>query len=257
MNLTYNTANKTDKGLIRKNNEDSMGTANTPNGVIFTVCDGMGGHVAGQIASSIAVESILDFFNKQKYSDIKNALHEALQLANNQIITRSKEQSEFKGMGTTATVLLIKNDEIHIAHIGDSRIYLKADNNLYRLTKDHSLVQRLVDDGILTKEEAETDKRKNKITKALGIIPIIKPTISEQAIYPLKNDIFLLCSDGLHDMIKEDEILNILSDNNSSIDKKSENLLNTALKNGGKDNVTLQLIEVTNSPYSERKFEYF
>ncbi|MDR1552065.1 MAG: Stp1/IreP family PP2C-type Ser/Thr phosphatase [Prevotellaceae bacterium] len=237
-------------GLVRKANEDNCGFAQTPNGNLFVVCDGMGGHVGGATASKIGVDKIIEYLSKEKYSNIKQALNDALVFANMQILGTAKENPELKGMGTTACILLVTSDEAWIAHAGDSRIYLYADkeNLLHRITKDHSFVQGLIDSGEIRDEDAENHPQKNIILKALGIKEDIKPTVCARPVLPAKNDIFLICSDGLSGMIDDATIESVLR-KNASLEKKVNELIDLALENGGKDNVTAQLIRLAESQY--------
>jgi len=256
INLTKDIISATDIGLVREANEDSCGTAETPNGILCIVCDGMGGHAGGAEASRIAVNCIIQYLSKETYPDIRQALREALDFANVQIIGAASENSELKGMGTTACVLLIQNDCVWLAHVGDSRIYLYVanDKHLYRLTKDHSYVQGLVDQGIIYEEEAEHHPDKNRILKALGIKEDLQPDIAERPVLPAKGDIFLNCSDGLSGMVYDKEIEAILSAKTEL--KEKETVLMTAAKSaGGLDNITFQLIKVSNSPHKKSVFE--
>lgn len=256
MKLEFNFSGKTDKGLVRKQNEDNLGEKLTSNGHVYTVCDGMGGHIAGQIASETAVNSILEHFDEYEYFDFPESINQAIRFANDKIFEKVHQEPTLKGMGTTATVLLLNDEKIYIGHIGDSRIYLNTDNILHRITKDHSLVQQLVDRELLTEEEAENDPRKNKITRALGVELIVNPTVITKPILPKKGDIFLLCSDGLTDMVSEIEICRILN-TNQSIENKAITLVEMAKDAGGKDNITIQLIEIKNSPHNNSIFNSF
>ncbi|MBN2664467.1 MAG: Stp1/IreP family PP2C-type Ser/Thr phosphatase [Bacteroidales bacterium] len=257
MNLEYKEIGKTDKGLVRPKNEDNMGSIDSPNGKVFTVCDGMGGHVAGQVASTIAVESILGYMAQDKHPNIKQAMANAIQYANSQIFARSDAEPQLKGMGTTVTMLVVQEDKVYIAHVGDSRIYLHSNNILYRITKDHSLVQQLVDNNIITDVQAETDSRKNQITKALGIDRIVEPTVSENPIQPKVGDTFLLCSDGLSDMVDEINISLVIGDDDLNLEQKANQLVDMAKGAGGKDNITLQLVQITKSPFPVSSFVNF
>lgn len=252
--LEFNTALLSNVGQVREKNEDNLGEQNTVNGYIVTVCDGMGGHVAGEKASQIAVESILSFLDNEFYELPQNALTEAIKFANSQIIGYAQENPDYRGMGTTTTILLIRNDKIYIAHVGDSRIYLYTDKILHHISKDHSLVQQLVDSGILTEEEAETDRRKNQITKALGIANEVKPSVSPEPILAKKEDLFLLCSDGLSDMVDDININSILSEN-ISIKQKTEKLIELANDAGGKDNISVALVNITKSSHKVTSFD--
>jgi serine/threonine protein phosphatase PrpC len=246
----------TDPGLVRQQNEDNLGTAETPNGTVCVVCDGMGGHAGGATASKIAVDCILQFLSKEKYADIRAALKEALEFANMQILGAASETPELQGMGTTACVLVEQDDKVWIAHAGDSRIYLYVAKGkcLHRLTKDHSYVQGLVERGIIYQEEAENHPDKNRILKALGVKEELKPEISEKPILPAKDDIFLICSDGLSGMVSDKDIEKILSDK-TDMKTKEIALMSAAKASGGTDNITFQLLHVTQSPHRNSVFE--
>jgi len=245
----------TNVGKVRAANEDNMGEAITPNGHLFVVCDGMGGHVGGATASSIAVSSIIEFFQREVYDNPIQAIDHALSFANEQIYASALNNPELKGMGTTAVVLLIKNEECFVGHVGDSRIYLYSDAKLNRLTKDHSFVQTLVDSGIISDDEAETHPNKNQILQALGIASSVKGTISPAAILPKTGDTFLLCSDGLNGMVKDGDMQHILSVNNIEI--AAENLITAALNAGGTDNITAALVKIEESVHVKSTFSHF
>ncbi|MDD5571741.1 MAG: Stp1/IreP family PP2C-type Ser/Thr phosphatase, partial [Bacteroidales bacterium] len=239
----------TDIGRKRAKNEDSIGEAKTINGHVFIVCDGMGGHAGGQTASSLAVKCVLEFFGREKYSDIYIAINNAIKYANEQIYLKSIASPSLYGMGTTIALLIIKDDNIYFAHVGDSRIYMKLQNHLQRLTKDHSLVQKLVDEGMISESEAENHPRKNEILKALGTAQTIEPEICEKPIQPCKGDMFLLCSDGLNGMISDSDIFNVLN-NHTGNDEKISELIRKANEAGGADNISEELIEITGSPHT-------
>lgn len=243
------------RGNVRKKNEDSCGVFDVPNGKLYIVCDGMGGHAGGATASKIGVDSIANFFQQTTYSDIRQALTDALEYANLQILEAANETPALKGMGTTACVLLIQEDKAWIAHCGDSRIYLYCANQkwLHRITKDHSYVQGLVDQGIITDAEAEHHPNKNRILKALGIKPDCKPTVCDQPILPASGDVFLICSDGLSGMV-DDEQLQYVLQQDGTILQKGQLMIQLALQAGGLDNITVQLIKISNSQYSHSTF---
>ncbi len=245
----------TDVGRVRSANEDCLGEAMTPNGHLFVVCDGMGGHVGGAVASSRAVESLIEFFQKDTYDNPIQALDHALSFANEQIYAATMIQPELKGMGTTAVVVLVRNEECYIAHVGDSRIYLFSDGKLNRLTKDHSYVQTLVDANIIADEDAENHPNKNQILQALGIAPVVKSTVCSSPVLPKKGDVFLMCSDGLNGMINDREIERLL--NQYQTDEWPQVLIHAALEAGGKDNVTASLIEITESANRTTTFVNF
>lgn len=259
---TINSDNVFKKGVIgnvRTAQEDSHDMAiMTPNGDVFVVCDGMGGHVGGAKASSIAVSSIIEYLKKEKYNDIPQALNEAIQYANMQIIGFASANPEFKGMGTTACIVVLQEKEAYIAHVGDSRIYLYLgkEKQLHRITKDHSYVQNLVDAGQISDDEAEHHPNKNRILKALGIRPDMTPTVD--VVHPKNGDTFLICTDGLNGMISDNTILQVMKQD-VSLEKKGELLINLAMQGepgypGGQDNCTLELINIDNSPWQNSEF---
>ncbi len=238
-------------GQVRQANEDSCGFATVPNGELFVVCDGMGGHVGGATASRIAVEQIIQHFKAQRYPNIYQALHDALCRANIQIIGAANAEPSLKGMGTTACIMLFDGNDAYIAHVGDSRIYLfeGQKNRLFRITKDHSYVQSLVDMGQLDDREAEHHPRKNVIMKALGTKEELKPEVYMSPVQPAKGDMFLICSDGLSGMVDDDGIEAILSTDQSIEQKVLDLVTNANVPGKGLDNITAQVIKVVESPY--------
>ncbi len=262
---TINTNNVFKKGVIgnvRKAQEDSHDMAiMTPNGDVFVVCDGMGGHVGGAKASSIAVDSIIEYFKKERYDNIPQALNDAIQYANMQIIGFASAKPEFRGMGTTACIVILKDNEAYIAHVGDSRIYLYLgkEKQLHRITKDHSYVQTLVDAGQISDDEAEHHPNKNRILKALGIRPEMTPTVN--VVHPKNGDIFLICTDGLNGMICDNTIEQAMKQD-LPLEARGELLINLAMQGepgypGGQDNCTLELIKIDNSPWQKSEFISF
>ena len=243
-----------DVGMVRSANEDCCGDRMTVNGYVFVVCDGMGGHVGGATAAGIAVRSILDFF-ENPIQNIIIGINDALGFANSQVYDAALNNLELKGMGTTATVLVINSTDCYIGHVGDSRIYLKSNGRLNRLTKDHSFVQGLVDQGVISDEDAEKHPKKNQILQAIGIKDKVEPSVCEAAIQPKPGDCFLLCSDGLNGMISDREINNLIDPTELKI--SCESLIKAANFAGGKDNVTATLVTVTESPYVISLFKDF
>ena len=238
-------------GQVRQANEDSCGFATVPNGELFVVCDGMGGHVGGATASRIAVEQIIQHFKAKRYPNIYQALHDALCRANIQIIGAANAEPSLKGMGTTACIVLVDGNDAYIAHVGDSRIYLYEDQKkrLFRITKDHSFVQSLVDMGQLDDRDAEHHPRKNVIMKALGTKEELKPEVYMSPVQPAKGDMFLICSDGLSGMVDDDGIEAILSSDQSIEQKVLDLVTNANVPGKGLDNITAQVIKVVESPY--------
>ena len=270
MSLVSKTSSIFDKGVIgnvRKAQEDSHGwKLGTPNGDLFVVCDGMGGHVGGAMASRIAVDSIIEYIDKEKYATPVEVLNGALQFANMQILGHADAHPELKGMGTTACILLLQDDGAWIAHVGDSRIYLYLgkEKQLHRITKDHSYVQTLVDAKQMTDEQAEHSPYKNRIMKALGIKPELQPTFNyeNRPIHPKNGDIFLICSDGLSGMIPDKTIERVLGDEKLTLQQKGDELIRLAMEGetvrpGGQDNCTLELIEIDNSKWKKSEFKSY
>jgi serine/threonine protein phosphatase PrpC len=253
--MKYSSKSLTNVGKVRSANEDNLGEAQTPNGHLFVVCDGMGGHVGGAHASSIAVNSLIEYFQREVYDNVIQAIDHALSFANEQIYASALSNPDLKGMGTTAVVLLLRDEECFIGHVGDSRIYLRSNGILNRITKDHSFVQTLVDSGVIDDEDAENHPNKNQILQALGIAPSVKATISQSPILPKAGDMFLLCSDGLNGMVNDRDIEHIMQEDNLLV--TTENLITAALNGGGYDNITASLILIEESAHSSSRFVHF
>lgn len=254
--LKINSNLLTDVGLVRKANEDFFGevdTSNTTkNGHIFIVCDGMGGHVGGAVASQMAVDCIVDFFNTDFYDNIYLAIEKSISFANTQIFLRSQSDASLKGMGTTCTVLVQRDDELFIGHVGDSRIYIQTDGKLFRLTKDHSYVQTLVDKGEITDSEMELHPRKNELTQALGVAESVNVEVSNTPILAKIGDKILMCSDGLCGFVSDKVISQVLQ--SDSVNKSNNALISLANNAGGGDNITVGLIEIIESPHHKTVF---
>src|SRR5512133_2286304 len=223
-------AHKTDTGRQRHANEDSY-YARAP---MFAVADGMGGAQAGEVASRIAAGA----FERGQVSDDPSAegqLEEIAQKANRKIHKLAQEDSSRAGMGTTLTAALLRDDELALGHVGDSRAYVLRDGKLKRLTKDHSLVEELRRQGRLTEEQAEEHPQRSIITRALGPEPSVNV---DTMTFPARDgDVFLLCSDGLTTMVSDDEIQQILTEARSLRIAVKE-LVEAANRGGGRDNIT-------------------
>jgi serine/threonine protein phosphatase PrpC len=239
----------TDVGNARSNNEDYFGSMQLRDGNLFIVCDGMGAHQAGEQASTMCVNLIKEYFSSQATGNPSIDLYNAIIFANEQIFVAAQMNEHLKGMGTTVVTLLITQNEIHIGHVGDSRMYLFSDNHLYQLTKDHSFVQGLVDQGLISKDEMERHSRKNELTNAIGIFQQVKPTISKSPLKAKVNDKFLLCSDGLNGMISDEDISNEMK-KEQGIDAMCVNLISRAKIAGGIDNITVSCVEIQQSPFN-------
>lgn len=240
----------TNKGFVCTKNEDYHDFLATDNGFVCVVCDGIGGRKGGEIASKIAVDVIISFFQKEKYTDIAFALNKAYNTANYCIIEEAKKNSVLTGMGTTACSIILENNKAWIAHVGDSRIYLfsKYGRRLNRLTKDHSLIQSLLDEKIITKEEAINHPSKHAIIKALGTNVNVTAEVTQIPLLETNSYTFLLCTDGLYNEVPDKLIERILK-KKISLEKKSNLLLQTALNAGGHDNITFQLVSVRKKKY--------
>jgi len=232
-----------DVGRKRKHNEDSQGFFTLGDDEILAmVADGMGGHASGEVASRMAVEIIQEVYSKERVDqEVLDALKSAFEVANFSILQKSLEQDELNGMGTTATVLIIKGDQTFVGHMGDSRVYLFRDSSVTQLTRDHSMVNRLVEQGVLSKEEASRHPQRNVIYKALGVnrdadLDLIGP-MSVQG-----HDSFLLCSDGLTNLVTDEEMLEMVKKEKPQ--KACTKLVQLANKRGGDDNITIQILRV-------------
>lgn len=225
---------KTDRGLVRELNEDALGYRDH----LFAVADGMGGHEAGEIASAIAVESILA---SETDSEPKTALETAVHRANQAILDRIALQPELSGMGTTLVVLVIRENQAFTAHVGDSRIYLLTQNRLQQVTHDHSLVAELVKNGGLTEAEAKSHPQRNILTQALGAKGELEIEINSISL--MTGDRLLLCTDGLTGMLQDTEIQALLAQTKEP-QAIAEDLVRTANERGGSDNISVIVIEI-------------
>ena len=238
--FSYKVGNHSDKGMVRANNQDSFGSAKNSWGEIYIVADGMGGHKGGEVASQMAVSHITDAF-KQADKNVKPVefLEKSIQQANQLVVKKGKENKELEGMGTTIVCILMTDNIAHIAHVGDSRLYIFRYNKPYFVTKDHSVVQDLLDKGLITAKEAENHPNKNRILQAIGT-GNITPSITIEKLY--KGDSVLLCSDGLTGEVKVNNIYSVIKANEPVV--ATERLIARANKNGGSDNITAIVIKV-------------
>lgn len=229
----------TDKGLVRAHNEDSH-LVMTAQG-LFAVADGMGGHAAGEVASRIAIDAVREVFDDESLSpeSVPELLRRAVERSNDRIAERIRSQPEYLGMGTTLVILLANSEQFWIAHVGDSRAYLIRNDEIIQLTTDHSFVNELVRLGMLSREEAARDPRRNVVTRALGSGSRVSPDIAQGSMQP--GDVVLLCSDGLNTMLDDDEILAIVRRNGHDLPAACHQLVEAANHAGGEDNVTVVL----------------
>lgn len=243
----------TDTGLVRSNNEDTIGSDAELG--LLVLADGMGGHKGGEVASAIAVDSILQELRKALpeivsgktddttgYSLESMAVESAIKNANSHIYRTAQDNTQYEGMGTTLVVLLFYDNRITVAHVGDSRLYRLRDTRLEQLTRDHTLLQELVDRGFYTRKEARESLNKNLVTRAVGVNPTVDIDLQEDI--ALQNDLYLLCSDGLTDMISDDLIEDIQLNYKNDLEKMNQELIKQAKDHGGKDNVSVMLAQV-------------
>lgn len=230
----------TDVGLVRKHNEDTIAWE-TESGLMI-VADGMGGHNAGEVASQIAVNSITQALSADTKSKPISAymVKKAVTTANSEIYQHAKDHPECAGMGTTVVMALFQQKSVVLASVGDSRIYRLRQGALKQLTSDHSFVQEMVDNGYMTEEDALASNNRNLITRALGIEEEVQVDVAEHKIK--KDDIFLLCSDGLSDMVEEKNIFSTLVKARNDIARGCKDLVKLAKENGGHDNISVILV---------------
>ncbi|CAN5708055.1 hypothetical protein BH24ACT21_BH24ACT21_04970 [soil metagenome] len=229
----------TDAGKVRQNNEDSLLVGEGQDTSLFVVADGIGGFEAGEVASSIAVETLKELGPGESFDD-------TIQEANRRILSTAREDEKFSGMGTTVVAIRFAGTDeepaAEIAHVGDSRAYLLRDGELQPLTEDHSLVAELVRSGDLTRAQAAEHPQKKLITRALGAEEAVE--VDTTRIPVETGDRILLCSDGLSDMVPEDRISEVLSEPSQDPETPVRQLLTEALEAGGTDNITLVLVDV-------------
>lgn len=211
---------------------------------LFILADGMGGYNGGEIASKLATQATKSYiennFNEAKNNkdSILELIKNAIEYANMVVFEKSKNEKELEGMGTTLDICLIYNNKIYIGHVGDSRIYRIRGEIIRKLTKDHSYVQQLVEDGTITREEANHHPKKNMLTRALGCTAYVEPDVRARNLE--QNDILLMCSDGLTNMVEEKEIYQMVKEDVQTAPQKLINLANEA---GGYDNITVITIK--------------
>ncbi len=243
--LEIQVVQRTDVGRVRTENQD-FATATTPEeaaslGHLMVVADGMGGHRGGATASRIAGTTIKTDFMEQNTSDVPVLLRTALEDANARIFAEAQSNPDLRGMGTTCSALVIRGGFAWFGHVGDSRIYLVRDGQIQPLTQDHSLVASMVREGLLTPEEAEVHPRRNVLQRSMGVAGEVEVDVSE----PLQiqpGDRFILCSDGLHGLVKDHEIRDIVM--NLDVQDAADEFIQRALDRGAHDNVTVIVASV-------------
>jgi serine/threonine protein phosphatase PrpC len=263
MNLVVQAAGKTDVGVVRANNEDNFGF-DVRHG-IFIVCDGMGGQAAGELASKIAVDTVLGYFRRdprhaafpvlgrqfEGVSERATGLANAIQLANQAIQTAASQNAEHTGMGSTIVAVRAEGNLFSIANVGDSRIYLVREGGIQLLTRDHSLVMEQVRRGLLTLEEAENSKMQNVIVRALGSEESVEPDLEDHEFAP--GDVLLLCSDGMSRYVKENTMVEVVG-RNIALAPACEELIEAAKSGGSDDNITCMLLRAAEQTWHGRLF---
>ena len=246
-------ASATDPGMVRSHNEDSI-ASDVSKGLVV-LADGMGGYNAGEVASGMAttvitteLQQLLD--ETPPYTIVESTgktladkiLRDQIAKANTSIYQASQSQPQYSGMGTTLVVALFYDNKLAVAHIGDSRLYRQRGDEFKQVTKDHSLLQEQIDAGMLTPEQAKLSSNKNLVTRALGIDPSVEPEIHEYEAVP--GDTYLLCSDGLCDMVSDEDISMALQTLGANLKLCAHQLVQMANDNGGRDNVSVILVKI-------------
>ena len=264
MSLAVEVAAKSDVGCVRSNNEDNFGYDLEAG--IFVVCDGMGGQAAGEVASKLGIDVLLNYFRQAAgsgeypavgapvdgISPEGAALASAIRLANQTIYETGQQKESSAGMGSTIVAALIKGNALARANVGDSRIYLIRQGIIQQLTQDHSLVMEQVRRGYLTREQAEQSDMQNIILKALGSEEAVEPDVEDLVV--VSGDILLLCSDGLTKYVRDEEILQRVT-SAATLEQSCDSLIQTAKDRGGDDNVTCLLLKVVERPWYKSIFQ--
>ena len=261
LNAKIDFAELSDTGRVREHNEDAIGSIGEIG--LMVLADGMGGYNAGEIASGIAVQIVTemasDGANRERRDDIDShsglmrqsiVLRDAVYRANKIIYQTAQSKTDCEGMGTTIVACMFYDNKISIAHVGDSRAYRLRAGELEQVTLDHSLLQELVDRGFYSAEEAQRSTNRNYVTRALGVEATVDVEVHEYEVLP--DDIYLLCSDGLSDMVEDDDIHLTISTFNASLDVVGQQLVDLANDHGGRDNVSVMLAQVK-EPFPAKK----
>jgi serine/threonine protein phosphatase PrpC len=242
-------ANLTDVGCERTHNEDNYSYAEPEDdaewlkrGRLVVVADGMGGQAGGQIASTLAVDAVREVFLNGPAEDPPAALVAAYQSAHGAIQQYVREHPELAGMGTTCTAAILHDGQLTYGQVGDSRLYLLRSDTIVQLTRDQSYVQQMVDSGVISAEEAQTHPSRNILTSALGSDSTVKADFAEAPIPLQARDILLLCTDGLHGLVSDAEMLAASSQNSPR--EACRKLVDLAKERGGPDNITIQIVRI-------------
>jgi len=246
----------THTGMVREHNEDAIGSDSDIG--LLVLADGMGGYNAGEVASGIAVQTVTELAtegaNREERQDRDPTtgllrqtivLRDAIARANKIIYQTAQSQTHCEGMGTTLVAAMFYDDKISIAHVGDSRAYRLRDNKFEQITLDHSLLQELVDRGFYSQEEAQRSTNRNYVTRALGVEPTVEVEVNEYDVLP--GDVYLLCSDGLSDMVEDEDIHLTISTFNDSLDVVGQQLVQLANDHGGRDNISIMMAQIVDA----------
>ncbi|MDX2030365.1 MAG: Stp1/IreP family PP2C-type Ser/Thr phosphatase [Blastocatellia bacterium] len=239
-------AHRSDTGIEREENQDTIVyTRDDRNDChLLVVADGLGGGACGKDASQLAAQSIRQSFfaSAESTLTINQRIEAAIAEANRMILHRAERDRKCRGMGSTCVVLALTQGRAHIAHAGDSRLYLIRDNRIQRLTRDHSMAQRMLDDGLITEDEAATHPDRNCLDRALGLRAEIKPDIKADPIKLSDRDTFILCTDGLTSLVRDEELFRIVQHVPS--DQACDTLVELANERGGHDNITVAIARI-------------
>lgn len=233
---------KTDIGAKRQTNQDYIFCSMQPVGSLpnlFIVADGMGGHKAGDLASRYTVEKFLDSVKGTEAENPISIIEEAVRYANLALMDKAKESIDYEGMGTTLVVATFIDKSLYIANVGDSRLYI-VNNEIQQITRDHSLVEEMINLGEIDRRNARTHEKKNIITRAIGVDSEVVADFFE--VEYSKGDIILMCSDGLSNMIEDEDMKMIINEGND-VSEIANKLIEVANNNGGKDNISVVLVE--------------
>lgn len=233
----------TDVGRTRSQNQDYLYSSSAPVGAfrnLFLVADGMGGHRAGDYASRFAVEHLVNYLEEAQTAPVAACLQNGIAKINYNLYQEAMKDSAFHGMGTTLVAATVEEDTLYVANIGDSRLYLYHNGHLRQITRDHSYVEELVALGKLERNSHDYLEQKNIITRAIGTEDSVQADLFEEQLEA--DDLFLMCSDGLSNMVSDEDISRILS-SSDTLQQKVEQLIDSANRNGGKDNITVVLVD--------------
>jgi protein phosphatase len=232
---------ESDQGKIRESNEDSY-VANGDHAV-FLVADGMGGHAAGEIASQIAAAAVEEaILQREPGVEMQELMTLAVESANERVFDTQRVKTEFSGMGSTLTVLTFLDERYYVAQVGDSRAYLFRDGILSQLTQDHSVVWALFESGVLSKDDISRHPQKNLITRSIGTHPEVEVDLLTDEVSA--GDVYLLCSDGLTDVLTDEDIQRAMEDGEGNPQKISQTLIREANSGGGPDNITVIVVRL-------------